>query len=191
MPDKMTALRDALGIKNAEEGHLDSLSKSENVLSGLQMYDIDALFLRVKIEEEAEASKAKPEKGKKKQKEQKEPKKQKQVEPVCEGLITFDEFFNTQLKTAKVLEAEKIEGADKLLKLQVKVGDEKRQLVAGVAEFYKPEEIVGKSIVIVANLKPAKIRGVESQGMLLAAKDGKNLKLITVDGDIGSGSSVG
>ncbi len=77
------------------------------------------------------------------------------------------------------------------MKLQIQVGEEKRQLVAGVAQFYTPEQMIGKNIVIVANLKPAKIRGVESQGMLLAAKDGKELKLITIDGDIPTGSSVG
>ena len=180
MPDKMTALRDALGIKKASEGHLDTLTQDTNILSGLQMHDLDALFLRIKLEEPEEA---KPQKKKQK--------KEKQAEPLGEGLITFDEFFNTQLRTAKVLEAEKIEGTDKLLKLQIEVGDEKRQLVAGVAEFYTPEEMIGKNIVIVANLKPAKIRGVESQGMLLAAKDGKDLKLITIDGDIPTGSSVG
>jgi methionyl-tRNA synthetase len=179
-------LREALGIKNPAEGHLDSLGEDKNVLSGLQMHDLDALFLRVKIEE---PEKAKVEQKPKKQ-EQKQ-KKEKKAEKIGEGLITFDEFFNTQLKTAKVLEAEKIEGADKLLKLQVEIGEEKRQLVAGVAEYYTPEEMVGKTIVVVANLKPAKIRGVESQGMLLAAKTGKELKLVTVDGDITSGSSVG
>ena len=156
MPGKMTALRDALGIKQTSEGHLDTLKQNVNILSGLQMHDLDALFLRIKLEEPKEA----------KSKKQKE----KKAKPLGEGLITFDEFFNTQLKTAKVLEAEKVEGTDKLLKLQIQVGDEKRQLVAGVAEFYSPEQMVGKNIVIVANLKPAKIRGIESQGMLLAAK---------------------
>ena len=177
MPDKMTALRDALGIKKASEGHLDTLKQDKNILSDLQMHDLDALFLRIKLEEPKEQ---KPEK-----------KEKKEAEPLGEGLISFDEFFNTQLKTAKVLEAEKVEGTDKLLKLQIQVGEEKRQLVAGVAQFYTPEDMVGKNIVIVANLKPAKIRGVESQGMLLAAKDGKDLKLVTIDGDIPTGSSVG
>ncbi|MCK4981492.1 MAG: methionine--tRNA ligase [Victivallaceae bacterium] len=176
MPDKMTALRDALGIKEAGEGHLDTLKQDKNILSGLQMHDLDALFLRIKPEE---------------QKPEKKQKKEKKSEPPGEGLITFDEFFNTQLKTAKVLEAEKVEDTDKLLKLQIQVGEEERQLVAGVAQFYTPEEMVGKNIVIVANLKPAKIRGIKSQGMLLAAKDGKDLKLITLDGDIPTGSSVG
>jgi methionyl-tRNA synthetase len=107
------------------------------------------------------------------------------------GLITIDDFFRARLKTAKVLEAEKIEGADKLLKLRVEVGDEIRQIVAGIALFYKPEELVGKMIVVVSNLKPAKIRGVESNGMLLAAKSTERLTLITLDADVPSGLPVG
>ena len=105
----------------------------------------------------------------------------KKTEP--NNVITFDEFQNVELKTAKVLEAEKVDSADKLLKLQVEVGDEKRQLVAGIAKFYKPEELVGKMVVVVANLKPATIFGLESYGMLLAAKKGKDLTLITIDGE--------
>ena len=105
----------------------------------------------------------------------------KKTEP--NNVITFDEFQNVELKTAKVLEAEIVDSADKLLKLQVEVGDEKRQLVAGIAKFYKPEELVGKMIVVVTNLKPATIFGLESYGMLLAAKKGKDLTLITIDGE--------
>ncbi len=105
----------------------------------------------------------------------------KKTEP--NNVITFDEFQTVELKTAKVLEAEKVDSADKLLKLQVEVGDEKRQLVAGIAKFYKPEELVGKMIVVVTNLKPATIFGLESYGMLLAAKKGKDLTLITIDGE--------
>ena len=84
-----------------------------------------------------------------------------------------------------------MEGADKLLKLSIEVGSEVRPLVAGVAQYYTPEQMVGRTIVIVANLKPAVIRGVESAGMLLAAKKGKKLALITVDGDMPSGVSIG
>jgi methionyl-tRNA synthetase len=83
--------------------------------------------------------------------------------------ITYDEFRKVDLRVALVLEAEKVQGATKLLKLKVDLGPEQRQLVAGVAETYKPEELVGKKVIIVANLKPAVIRGVESQGMILAA----------------------
>jgi methionyl-tRNA synthetase len=110
---------------------------------------------------------------------------------VAENVVTIDQFRQTKLRTAEVLTAEKVEGADKLLKLQVAVGDERRQIVAGIALHYKPEELVGKTIVIVGNLQPSKIRGVESQGMLLAASNGTTLKLLTTDGVIESGSSVG
>ena len=98
-----------------------------------------------------------------------------------ENVITFDEFQNVELKTAKILEAEKVDGADKLLKLQIKVGDEQRQIVSGIAQFYSPEELVGKMIVVVTNLKPATIYGIKSNGMLLAAKNGKTLTLMTID----------
>jgi glutaminyl-tRNA synthetase len=106
------------------------------------------------------------------------------------ALIGLDDFSKLQLKTARVLAAERVDGADKLLKLQVDCG-EPRQIVAGIAAFYQPEDLVGKTIVIVSNLAPAILRGVESQGMLLAAKRKKDLRLLTVDGDIAPGASVG
>ena len=108
-----------------------------------------------------------------------------------DNIITFNEFQNVELKTALILEAEKVKGADRLLKLQIEVGEEKRQIVAGVAEYYEPEELIGKMIVIVANLEPATIRGLESNGMLLAAKKGKDLSLIIIDSDkIDSGTKI-
>ena len=94
------------------------------------------------------------------------------------------------LRLARVLEAEKVEGSDKLLKIQIDLGDEKRQLVAGLAKQYTPEEIVGKTIVVVANLKPAKLFGQLSQGMLLAAADGDLVRLLAVDGDLAPGSKI-
>jgi methionyl-tRNA synthetase len=84
-----------------------------------------------------------------------------------------------------------VEGADKLLKLQLEVGKERRQIVAGIAKHYSPEEMVGKTVVILSNLKPAVLRGVESQGMLLAASTKKKLSLVTVEGDMPSGLKVG
>ena len=94
--------------------------------------------------------------------------------------------------TAKVVQVEKVPDAEKLLKLQIELGAEKRQIVSGIAKYYTPEELVGKIIVVVANLKPAKIRGVESCGMLLAAKTDDDLRLVTVDvPDSHSGVSVG
>jgi len=83
--------------------------------------------------------------------------------------ITFDEFKKMDLRVGQILHAEKVEGTQKLIKMEVDIGTEKRQMVAGVAEVYSPEALVGKKIIVVANLKPATIRGIESQGMLLAA----------------------
>ena len=110
--------------------------------------------------------------------------------PVGVALVEYADFQKIQLRTAKIVEAEKVAGADKLLKLQIEVGGEKRQLVAGIALHYEPAALIGKTVVVVANLKPATIRGVESNGMLLAASVGKELKLITVDGEFPSGAVV-
>lgn len=105
--------------------------------------------------------------------------------------ITIDDFKKIKLKTAVVVEAEKVPKSKKLLKLQITVGDEKRQIVAGIAEKYSPEELVGKTIVIVANLEPAKLMGIESQGMLLAVNDEKGVvTLVTPDSEAGSGLEV-
>ena len=105
--------------------------------------------------------------------------------------ISIDDFAKVELKTAKVLEVEKVEGADKLLRLQIKVGEENRQIVAGIAEHYSPEELVGKKIVVVANLKPAVIRGVESNGMLLAVSTKDSVILVTPeDTDVPSGLRI-
>jgi methionyl-tRNA synthetase len=112
------------------------------------------------------------------------------AEPVAE-MIEIGDFSKVKLRTAKVLQAERVPKADRLLRLQLDVGGVPRQIVAGIAQHYTPEQVVGKSIVIVANLKPAVIKGETSNGMLLAAKIGKELRLITVDGEIASGASVG
>ena len=85
------------------------------------------------------------------------------------GLITIDQFMNADLRVAKVESAERVAGAKKLLRLIVDLGTEKRQIVAGIAEVYAPEDLVGKLLVVVVNLQPAVVRGVESRGMLLAA----------------------
>lgn len=107
-----------------------------------------------------------------------------------EELITIGDFQKIKLCTAKIISAERIPKADRLLKLQIEVGDEKRQLVAGIARHYSPEELPGKTIIVVANLQPAKIRGVESQGMLLAVHDGDRLVLVSTDKETASGKAV-
>jgi methionyl-tRNA synthetase len=121
------------------------------------------------------------------QMQQESPAAKKEEEP---KYLTIDEFKKAELKSAKVIVAERVEGADKLMKLQIEVGEEKRQLVAGIAQHYTTEEMIGKTIIIVANLQPAKIRGVESQGMLLAVSDGDTLSLLTSDKPVDSGKPV-
>lgn len=108
-----------------------------------------------------------------------------------DGTIKIDDFAKVELRVAQVVAAERIPGADKLLKLQVDLGTERRQIVAGVAKHYEPEAMVGKRIVVVANLQPAKLRGELSQGMLLAAStDDGRLSLVTIEGDLPPGAQV-
>ncbi len=104
--------------------------------------------------------------------------------------ITIDDFMKIQLKTAKVLSAERVPKSEKLLKLQVSLGDEQRQIVAGIGKKYEPEALIGKTIVIVANLKPAKLMGIESQGMILAAGDSEVRGLATILEEVDPGTKV-
>lgn len=104
--------------------------------------------------------------------------------------LSIDEFLEVDLRVARVLSAERVAGADKLLQLRVDLGREERQLVAGVALAYAPEALVGKTIVVVANLKPARIRGIESQGMLLAADSGGRPIVATFDEAVPPGTRV-
>lgn len=107
------------------------------------------------------------------------------------NLISIDEFARIQLRVAQIDAAEKVEGADKLLKLQITLGEESRQIVAGIAQHYSPQELVGKKIVVVANLEPARIRGQHSQGMLLAAvEENGNLSLVVPEREINPGAKV-
>jgi methionyl-tRNA synthetase len=108
-------------------------------------------------------------------------------------IITIDDFAKVDLRVAIVLAVERVPKTDKLLKLELDLGFEKRTIVSGIAQFYEPEALVGRRIVIVANLKPAKLRGVESRGMLLAAGgrgEGEELGLITLDKEIPPGTRV-
>jgi len=105
-------------------------------------------------------------------------------------LIDIGDFAKIDLRVAEIKSAEKVEGADKLLKLQIDIGGEARQIVAGIAKHYEPETLVGRKIVVVANLKPAKLRGIESQGMLLAASSGESVVFLTPEKEIPSGSKV-
>ena len=105
-------------------------------------------------------------------------------------MISIDDFSKIKLKTAKVIEAEVVPKSSKLLKLQVKIGKEKRQILAGVGEHYKPEELIGKTVVVVANLRPAKLMGLDSEGMVLCASSSNKLFFITPEQEIADGAEV-
>ena len=105
--------------------------------------------------------------------------------------LTLDDFKKTELRTAKILDVQEISGADRLWRIEIDLGTEKKSVVAGIKKFYSKDELLGKSVVVVANLSPSVIRGVESQGMLLAAKDNDKLTLLTVDKEIPAGSLIG
>ncbi|MCM1289953.1 MAG: methionine--tRNA ligase [Corallococcus sp.] len=113
----------------------------------------------------------------------------KPVEPK-EDKIDIADFAKIKLVTAKVISCEKVDKSDKLLLLRLQVGEETRQVVSGIAQYYTPEYLVGKTVVLVANLKPAKIRGVESNGMILCAADGKNVVFVTPEKETDSGKEV-
>lgn len=105
--------------------------------------------------------------------------------------VSLADFKKIELKVARILTAEEVPGADRLWKLTIDVGAEKKQIVAGIKAFYSAESLVGKSIIVVDNLEPAVIRGVESRGMLLAAKNGAELTLLSPEKALPPGSLVG
>jgi methionyl-tRNA synthetase len=118
-------------------------------------------------------------------------KSEKLKEPASETEeISIEDFSKVDLRVAKVISAEKVEKADKLLKLEVELGTERRTVVSGIAKHYRPEELVGKSVVLVANLKPVKLRGILSQGMILAVGEGDTLEVLMPISDIPSGAKV-
>jgi len=117
-------------------------------------------------------------------------KTQKNIAEDIKALIEFNDFSKLDLRVAKVIAAEKVPKTDKLLKLTVDIGIEQRTIISGIAEHYKPEDLTGKNIVIIANLKPAKIRGIESKGMLLTSENDGQLSLLTVMSEIPAGSKI-
>ncbi|MEC0137000.1 methionine--tRNA ligase subunit beta, partial [Paenibacillus macerans] len=110
--------------------------------------------------------------------------------PELKDEIGIDDFAKVELRVAQVLACEQVEKADKLLKLQLDLGFEQRQVVSGIAKFYKPEELVGRKVICVTNLKPVKLRGELSQGMILAASQGDQLTLATVPDSMPNGAVV-
>ncbi len=176
MPAKMGELRRALGIPEDHVApRLDDLRRWGVLEPGRPVAPPPSLFPRIE-RPKAEAAPA--------------PAPAAPAAPETPR-IAIDEFARVRLRVAKVLAAERVPDADRLLRLTVDVGDDApRQIVAGIAAAYAPEAITGKTVVIVANLQPATIRGLESQGMVLAASKGKKLALVTVDGEMPPGSGI-
>jgi len=191
MPAKMTQLRAALGMENPMTVKPDEFSKPERLKTGVAVTASGALFPRIEAptpESAAIPAPAKPVAKAAAPAPSTAPAPGTVGNP--EGVITYDDFSKVQLRTGKIMSAEAIEGTVKLLKLNVLMGAERRQIVAGIALYYNPDDLIGKTVIVVSNLAPIKLRGVESQGMLLAASKGERLRLVTVDGDLSSGAVV-
>ncbi|HHB75599.1 MAG TPA: methionine--tRNA ligase [Desulfobulbus sp.] len=182
MPQAAEKMGVALGLEDMAESTLATAGRWGMLEPGTRVAKGPQLFPRLDT-------------GKKQQSKKKAASRKKEQPTIdMEGLITFDQFGKVDLRVAEIIAAEKIKKAVKLLKLTLRAPEE-RTVVAGIARFYQPEELVGKKVIIVANLKPAKLMGVTSQGMLLAAKDTdeqgrERLVLSTVEGDITPGSKV-
>lgn len=151
---------------------------------GIQINKPEQLFPRIEIEEEKPESKKEVKENKKaKKEEQKAPEKAKENE---DGMIGIEDFSKIDLRVVEILAAEPVPKTDKLMKIQVSLGDEERTVVSGIAKHYKPEDLIGKHVILVANLKPAKLRGVMSHGMLLAASKGDELQIVETTMPVGS-----
>ena len=176
MPEKMTVVLRSLG-QTRTTPKLEELRTWGVLKPGAPVKDFGPLFPRVVAGEEQPPA----------------PATDGPAQPPAAAsseLVDYDLFSKLELRTARIVAAERVAGATKLLKLDVVLGEERRQLVAGIALHYEPEALIGKTVVVVANLKPAVIRGVESRGMLLAASKGEQLRLVTLDGELSSGAKV-
>lgn len=182
MPEKMAVLRSVLGCAEGDPDY-SRLSHWGELPAGTPVQASKPLFPRIQVAKETSEQK-------KQEKPAAKGKSGKKKSELPAGLVSYDTFSAVDLRVAQIESAEKIKGADKLLCLQVLVGEEKRQIVAGLATSYAPEDLVGKQVVIVANLAPARIRGVESQGMLLAADGDDQLRVVTVEPGATHGAKV-
>ncbi|MFN3200360.1 MAG: methionine--tRNA ligase [Bradymonadia bacterium] len=202
IPEKADEMLNRLGVAEADRT-LASTETWGGLASGGETRIGDPLFPKVespeqKADAEAKAkakaeakAKAKADKAKKKAQQQAQQKAEKKAEDTEGGFVEYDDFARLEIKVARIVAAEKHPNADRLLKLTVDAGEpEHRTVCAGIAGAYAPEDLVGTTVTLLANLKPRKIRGVVSQGMLLAAGDDANVKLMTVPGDIPSGTRV-
>ena len=161
---------------------LDDIKTWGGIEGGHKVGTPEQLFPRIEVEKEE--APVKQEKPAKKNKQEKKADKKEQADDNAE--VSIDDFAKIHLRVVKVLAAEPVPKTEKLLKLTVDLGDEQREIVSGIAKHYEPAELIGKNVVMVINLKPAKIRGIVSHGMVLAASQGDELKVVSVDMPVGS-----
>ena len=187
MPEKIKLIAQSLGM-NIDTATFNSLIKNKELLSDTVITKVDQLFPR--IEEVLLAQPATSDETKTDVEKQNEKKEDTKVEE-DDNLITIDQFFQTTLKIGTIVEAEEVPKSAKLLKLQVDLGEGRnRQILAGIKEYYSAEELVGTQACVVANLKPAKLMGMLSEGMLMAAKDENGLSLIRPEAPKKSGTKI-
>jgi len=187
MPNTTNTIADALAFEINTESYKEFIL-DKKLLKVFNIKKVPPLFPRVEEPLMQEAPKAEPEPVAKEQK--KEEKKVANKEE--DNLIEIGQFFETSLKVGTVVEAEEVPKSKKLLKLQIDLGEEKkRQIVAGIKEFYSPDDLMGTQVCIVANLKPAKLMGIMSEGMLLAAKDEDGLCLVRPEKPKKAGTPIG
>jgi len=181
MPKTTNKISESLGFKIDTDSY-SKLIKSKKLLEDFIINKIPPLFPRIE-----EALLKEPQKEEKAKETKKEPQKNNNTA----GVITIDEFFKTELKIGTIIEAEEVPKSKKLLKLKVDLGEEKpRQIIAGIKEWYSPSDLVGTQACVVANLKPAKLMGMLSEGMLLAAKDENGLSLLRPEAPKKAGTKV-
>ncbi|NMA13799.1 MAG: methionine--tRNA ligase, partial [Clostridia bacterium] len=183
MPQKVWA---QLGISQAGEIHTWESLKWGRFPAGTSINRGEHIFPRIDIKELEEQEEVVSETQPKQEAFQAS--EASEFEPILPE-ITIEDFAKIDFRVAEVVSCEKVKKADKLLKLSVRVGNEVRTIVSGIAKYYTPDEMVGKKVVLVANLKPAKLRGIESRGMLLAASHGGKLEVLTLD-EIASGGRI-
>ena len=187
MPNTTNTIADALAFEINTESYKE-LILDKKLLKVFNIKKVPPLFPRVEEPLMQEAPKAEPEPVAKEQR--KEEKKVSKKED--DNLIEIGQFFETSLKVGTVVEAEEVPKSKKLLKLQIDLGEEKnRQIVAGIKEFYSPQDLMGTQVCVVANLKPAKLMGIMSEGMLLAAKDEDGLCLVRPEKPKKAGTPIG
>ncbi len=187
MPNTAPIIWDQMGIIKEVETPWASTKIWGKLRKDVKVNDAKAIFPRIDVEKELEALE-KIHKKQIKMQQCKQPTAQKEEKQ--SEYITIDDFAKLDLRVAKIMHAEPVKGADKLLRLELQMGGEIRQVVSGIAKHYSPEDLLGKQVIVVANLKPVKLRGVESQGMILAASDEENLLLVGLDGEMPTGTKV-